>query len=312
MSKRALVTGAGGFVGKHLIQHLHNCGWEVTGCDIIQQEGLYVCNLLDREQTETFLKSIGPISHVFHLSAVSFVPQSIQNPLSCFQTNTDSVITLTHLLNQYYGNQIHFLFISTSEVYGQPCYLPIDEKHPLNPQNPYAISKLASDFYCQYLHKKGIIHTTIIRPFNHSGAGQNERFVLSSFAKQFIEIEKGIKQPVLHVGNIEVERDFLHVSDVVCAYEMLAQKGGNGEIYNLCLGKSYSLRQIIDILQTLTGIKVEIYIDSGRKRLNDIQKIYGSCEKLKNITQWEPRYNITHIINDLLNYWRGRVDTTSF
>lgn len=312
MIKRALVTGADGFVGRHLTRYLRNCGWEVIGCDIVPREGMHVCNLLDREETEVFLKSIGTISHVFHLSAISFVPQSIENPLSCFQINTDGVITFTHLLNQYYGSQVHFLFISTSEVYGQPCYLPIDERHPLNPQNPYAISKLASDFYCQYLHKKRILSTTIIRPFNHSGAGQNERFVLSSFAKQFIEIEKGIKQPILHVGNIEVKRDFLHVSDVIRAYEMLAQNEGNGEAYNLCSGKSHSLKQIIDILQTLTGIKVEICIDSERTRANDIQEIYGSCEKLKKNISWEPRCTITDIINDLLNYWRKRIEINSF
>ncbi len=312
MSKRALVTGAGGFVGKHLTRYLRNCGWQVIGCDISPQEDIHVCNLLDREQTKVFLKSISPISHVFHLAAISFVPQSMENPLSCFQMNTDSVIALTHLLYQCYGSQIHFLFISTSEVYGQPCYLPIDENHPLNPQNPYAISKLASDFYCKYLYKKGILSTTIIRPFNHSGAGQNERFVLSSFAKQFIEIEKGIKQPILHVGNIEVKRDFLHVSDVIRAYEMLAQNEGNGEAYNLCSGKSHSLKQIIDILQTLTGIKVEICIDSERTRANDIQEIYGSCEKLKKNIPWEPRYSITDIINDLINYWRKRIEVNSF
>lgn len=311
MSKRALVTGAGGFVGKHLIRHLQNHSWEVIGCDIVPQEGLQLCNLLDREQTETFLQSIGPISHVFHLSAISFVPESIHAPLLSFQTNTDSVVVLTQLLHKYYGNEITFLFISTSEVYGTPHYLPIDEQHPLNPQNPYAISKLASDFYCQFLYKKELLSTIIIRPFNHSGSGQNEKFVLSSFARQFVEIEKGIRQPVLHAGNIDVERDFLHVSDVVRAYEMLAQNGGNGEVYNLCSGKSYSLRQVIDLLQTITGINVEISMDISRIRINDIPKICGSHEKLKTAIPWEPEYNITDILKDLLNYWREKIDTNT-
>ncbi|MGC8738493.1 MAG: GDP-mannose 4,6-dehydratase [Candidatus Hydrogenedens sp.] len=308
MSKRALITGAGGFVGKHLTRHLINSGWEIIGCDIVPQEGVQTCNLLDTEQTETFIKSINSVSHVFHLSAVSFVPQSMQDPLSCFQTNTDSVISLTQLLNKHFGQDITFIFISTSEVYGPPYYLPINETHPLNPQNPYAISKLASDLYCQYIHKKGLLPTFIIRPFNHSGAGQNERFVLSSFAKQFIEMEKGIKQPILHVGNIEVKRDFLHVSDVVRVYELLAQKKGTGDVYNLCSGKTYSLKQIIDILQTITGIKTEILIDKERTRTNDIPIICGSYEKLKTDFSWEPQYDIKDILNDLLNYWRERIN----
>jgi len=308
MSKRALITGAGGFVGKHLTRHLQNSGWEVIGCDITSQTGIHTCNLLDKEQTENFLKTIGPVSHVFHLSAISFVPQSMQDPLSCFQTNTDSVITLTQILNNHFGQNITFIFISTSEVYGPPHYLPVNETHPLNPQNPYAISKLASDFYCQYIHKKGLLATVIVRPFNHSGAGQNERFVLSSFAKQFVEIEKGWKEPVLHVGNIEVERDFLHVSDVVRAYELLAQGKGNGEVYNLCSGKSHSLKQIIHILQTITGIKVEVCTDKERTRTNDIPIICGSYEKLKTDTSWEPKYDIKDILNDLLIYWREKIN----
>lgn len=310
MSKRALITGAGGFVGKHLTRHLQNSGWEVIGCDMTPQTGVHTCNLLDKEQTESFLKTIGPISHVFHLSAITFVPQSMQDPLPCFQTNTDSVISLTQILNKNFGREITFIFISTSEVYGPPQYLPVNETHPLNPQNPYAISKLASDFYCQYIHKKGLLSTVIIRPFNHSGAGQNDRFVLSSFARQFIEIEKGIKQPILHVGNIEVERDFLHVSDVVCAYELLARKRGNGEVYNLCSGRSYSLKQIINILQTITGINVEIRIEKERTRTNETPIIYGSYEKLKTDTSWEPQHNIKDILNDLLIYWREKINIT--
>ncbi len=311
MSKRALVTGAGGFVGKYLTKHLQNCGWEVLGCDMVPHIGVQVCNLLNKQETENFLKSIGPVSHVFHLSAISFVPQSMQDPLTCFQTNTDSVVGLAHLLNKHYGEKTSFIFISTSEVYGPPHYLPIDEQHPLNPQNPYAISKLSSDLYCQYLNKKGVLFTTIIRPFNHSGAGQNEQFVLSSFAKQFIEIKKGIKKPFLHVGNIDVERDFLHVLDVVWAYELLAQKEANGEVYNLCSGKSHSLKQIIELLQVITGIEVEICVDSERTRTNDIQRIYGSHEKLRKIIQWEPKHNIKDILTDLLNYWSERIESTT-
>ncbi len=304
MNKRALITGAGGFVGRHLTRHLRECGWEVIGCDIVPHPDIHICNLLNKDETENFLQTVGPISHVFHLSAISFVPQSIDDPITCFQTNTDSVIMLTNLLNKYYGQDVLFLFISTSEVYGPPCYLPIDEKHPLQPQNPYAISKLSADLYCQYLNRKDILRTIIVRPFNHSGPGQNERFVLSSFTKQFVEIEKGIKEPILHVGNIEVERDFLHVSDVVRAYEAVAQKAKSGEVYNLCSGKSYSLKTIIEMLKELTGIEVEVYIDTTRTRKNDIQKIYGSYEKLTSDTQWKPQHDIRDILTDLLNYWR--------
>lgn len=306
MSGRALITGAGGFVGKHLREHLLRCGWEVVGCDIVPQPGVQVCNLLDREQTEAFIQGLGPITHVFHLSAISFVPQSVESPLACFQTNTESVIVLTGLLNKYYGDKVHFLFVSTSEVYGQPKYLPMDEQHPLNPQNPYAISKLASDLYCQFLHKRGSLRTTILRPFNHSGAGQNERFVLSNFAKQFVEMKKGLREHVLHVGNIEVERDFSHVADVVRAYELIAKKEGEGEVYNVCKGHAYSLKQVIEILQQITGIEVRICVDPERLRATDTPRIYGSCEKLKRAISWEPKYDLDDILRDLVEYWMGK------
>ncbi|HOV32788.1 MAG TPA: GDP-mannose 4,6-dehydratase [Candidatus Hydrogenedens sp.] len=311
MKKRALVTGAGGFVGQHLLKHLQNCGWEVFGCDVVRREGLFYCDLQNKEQIETLLNQIGSISTVFHLSAISFVPQSMQDPLTCFKINTDSVIMFTELLHKYYGKNLKFVFVSSSEVYGLPCYLPINEKHPLNPQNPYAISKLTSDLYCQYLNRNNLLLTIIIRPFNHSGAGQSERFVLSSFAKQFVEIEKGIKEPNIQVGNIEVERDFLHVSDVVQAYEILAQHGKSGEVYNLCSGKHYSIRKIIETLQKETGIKVKITVDSERMRTYDISKIYGSYEKLKADTSWEPKLNINDILTDLLDYWRSKLNSTN-
>lgn len=311
MKKQALITGAGGFVGQYLLKHLQNCGWEVFGCDIVHREGLFHCDLQNKEQIETLLNQIGPITTVFHLSAISFVPQSIQDPLTCFKVNTDSVIMFTELLHKYYGKNLKFVFISSSEVYGPPCYLPIDEKHPLNPQNPYAISKLTSDLYCQYLNRNSLLSTIIVRPFNHSGAGQSEQFVLSNFAKQFVEIEKGIKKPVLQVGNIEVERDFLHVSDVVQAYEILAQRGESGEVYNLCSGKPYSIKQVIEILQKKTGITIEVTIDSARIRTNDIPRIYGSYEKLKADTSWEPKFIIEDILTDLLDYWRSKVSNVT-
>ncbi|HOK09385.1 MAG TPA: GDP-mannose 4,6-dehydratase [Candidatus Hydrogenedens sp.] len=311
MNKRALITGAGGFVGQHLFRYLSQCGWDVFGCDIHPQKNIIQCDVQDEQQVKTLLNTLPPLTHVFYLSAITFVPQSVQDPSNCFKVNTDSVVVFTDILRKYFGENVKFIFISTSEVYGPPVFLPIDETHPLNPQNPYAISKLSSDLYCQYLARHGLLSTIVVRPFNHSGAGQNERFVLSNFAKQFAEMQIGLKDPVLYVGNIEVERDFLHVDDVVCAYEMLANCGEEGEVYNLCSGISVALSTVIDILQELTNLKIEVVVENTRRRKHDIKKIYGSSQKIKRNIGWSPKKDINNILIDLLAFWKDKLANAS-
>ncbi len=306
MSGTALVTGAGGFVGTHLVRYLKSRNWEVIGCDLVQGEGIYKCDISDDADLELLLDKVNGITHIFHLSAITFVPESINNPEKCFEVNTLALIKfIDHLIKR--GVKSTFIYISTSEVYGIPESLPVKESHRLMPQNPYSISKMAGDLYCQFVYKQYGFPVIVLRPFNHSGPGQNERFVLSNFAKQFVEMLMGIRENILYVGNLNVERDFLHVQDVVRAYEYIAMKGNLGEVYNVCSGKAVKLTQVVEILKNITGIEPQILVDPSKTRQVDVPSIYGSYEKLFSHTGWEPTLSIEQIIKDLVEFWKIKI-----
>ncbi|MCX8065223.1 MAG: GDP-mannose 4,6-dehydratase [Candidatus Hydrogenedentes bacterium] len=302
MRGSALVTGGNGFVGRHLVNYLKGNGWNVYACDLTPGEGINICDITNENDLEKILEIIDSFTHIFYLSAVTFVPDSIQNPGECFRVNTLAAIKwIERLLTK--NEAPIFVYISTSEVYGSPNYLPVDENHPLNPHNPYSISKSATDLYCQFVHKQFGFPAVIVRPFNHSGPGQNERFVLSSFAKQFAEMSLGFRDRVLSVGNLDVERDFLHVLDVVKAYELIALKCFPGEVYNLCCGRAVSLRYAIDVLKSISGIEPDIVIDPSKIRRVDVNCIYGTHEKLSSHVGWYPTFTVEDILRDLYGYW---------
>lgn len=311
MSGTALVTGAGGFVGTHLVRYLKSKGWEVVGCDLVTKEGICRCDITNDGEVESLLdyvfKGIGSITHIFHLSAMSYVPESISRPDECIRVNTLATVRLIDRLIKRGVNPV-FIFISTSEVYGVPEFLPVNESHRLMPQNPYSISKVAGDLYCQFVFKQYGFRTIVVRPFNHSGPGQSERFVLSSFAKQFVEIEKGRKEKVISVGNLNVERDFLHVFDVVKAYELVAMRGEVGQVYNVCSGRAVKLTEVIEILKNITGIEPEIVLDPSKVRQVDVQSVYGSYDKLFKDTGWRPQYSVQELLKDLVFFWREKLE----
>lgn len=302
MSGSALVTGAGGFVGRHLAKYLEEKGWDVYRCDLVQREGIEKCDITDERDLRRLVDISERFTHIFHLSAMTFVPESVQNPAECFKVNTLATIRFIELLRQQ-TKVPKFIYISTSEVYGAPKYLPIDEIHPLHPRNPYSISKMASDLFCEFAYKQFSFPVIVVRPFNHSGPGQNERFVLSNFAKQFAEMNLKRKEKVLLVGNLNIERDFLHISDVVKAYELIAVKGNIGEVYNLCSGKPVKLSYVVDVLKKISGIEPEIVIEPSRVRQTDVSCVYGSYSKLSSHLDWHPIMSLEDILKDLYEFW---------
>jgi GDP-4-dehydro-6-deoxy-D-mannose reductase len=183
--------------------------------------------------------------------------------------------------------------------------LPLTEDHPLRPTNPYAISKAAADHYCSYLAKTGF-NVVCARPFNHTGPGQSDLFVLSSFARQIARIELGKNPPVLRVGNIQTSRDFSHVSDVVRAYELLALNGKTGEAYNISSGRPTVVRDALDELLNLSSTTITVEQDPERMRPVDVPISYGSHEKLTADVGWRPEIKFETLLKELLDYWRER------
>ncbi len=308
MTRRALVTGAGGFVGQKLCAYLTQQGWEVRGADARTPQDpatCIQCDVSDFDQAQRAVTWAGPVTHVFHLAAVTFVPDAIQHPAATMAVNACGTIHLLHALRDH-APDARFLFVGSAEVYGPPQELPVTEKHPLDPQNPYAIAKAAADQYCRFVHRSTEMAIIRARPFNHSGVGQSDRFVLSSFARQVAQAEGDEGTGVVRVGDLAAARDFLHVDDVVRAYEVLALKGTAGEAYNICSGQS---QQVEDALKALIGLSsrdIAVESDPSRLRPVEVPVVQGSHEKLTADTGWRPEIPFDQVLADLLSYWREK------
>jgi GDP-D-mannose dehydratase len=184
---------------------------------------------------------------------------------------------------------------------------PRAEDHPLAPTEPYGISKAAADAYCRYAHRALGIDIIAARPFNHSGPGQSDSFVISSFARQIAEIEKGERDNVLRTGNLTARRDFSHVDDVIDAYVKLAENGKPGEAYNICAANSYSAGDVLEGLRARSNAGVDVQPDPERMRPVDIPEVVGSHDKLTQDTGWQPQRDFDTLLDDVLEYWRKAI-----
>ncbi len=311
MTGRALVTGADGFVGGYLCPHLEEMGWQVVPAVMHpseDSEGALCANLRSAAEVRELVAQAGPLTHVFHLAAVSFAPEAGANPLTAFETNLSGTVHLAEATIEH-APSARFVFISSGAVYGLPQFLPITEEHPLNPGDAYAISKAAADQYCRYLFNTRQLDTIRLRPFNHSGPGQSDQFVLSSFARQIAAIEAGDQEPVVCVGNVHTARDFTHVRDIVRAYELAAREGEPGAAYNICSGHAWSIRDALNQLLSQSRVEVRIETDETRTRATDVLEIVGSHARFSSRTQWTPTIPFDQLLNELLRAWRRRYRT---
>lgn len=308
--KRVLVTGANGFAGRRLAAHLSSLGYEVIGCDRSAAPGMIACDISDPNSVALLAGQAGRLDGIFHLAAMTFVPDSVANPGLAEAINLSGTKLL---VEQFMSSapESRFLFVSSSEVYGPPQSLPVTESHPINPQNPYAASKASADDYCATASRSGQHDIVRVRPFNHSGAGQSESFVLSSFSRQVARIEAGLDPAVIRVGNLDAARDFSHVDDVVRGYALAFEKGDTGAVYNVCSGKSVRMGSALEALLERTDTPIEIEVDPQLYRPLDVPEIRGDHGRLTKVTGWMPERNLTHILDDLLHDWRDRTKKES-
>ena len=181
------------------------------------------------------------------------------------------------------------------------------ETNPLRPLSPYAVSKVAQDLLAFQYHKSYGLRTVRTRGFNHTGPRRGDVFVTSSFAKQIAEIEKKKRPPVIHVGNLEAKRDFTDVRDMVRAYWLALERGVEGEVYNIGRGQAFSMREVLDLLMSLSRAKMEVKVDPARLRPSDVPVLLSDSSKFMALTGWQPMIPFKQTILDLLNYWRERV-----
>ena len=308
MANRALVTGAYGFVGGVLCARLEAEGWEVVRCGLAPpaaDDENIALDIRTAENCNSAVKRAGDITHVFHLAAVAHAGAAHRDPASSFEVNAVGTINLATAVIDHRPDA-RFLQIGSAAEYGLPQYLPIDEGHPLEPAAPYGISKVAAERYCSFLHRTQDLDVVLLRPFNHTGAGQTDDYVLPAFARQVTRIEAGLDPPVLHVGNLDVARDFLHVDDVVSAYMFAAQHGVAGVEYNVCSGAPVLIRDALDTMIETIGIDAEVRTDPDRVRPADAPEIYGSHQRLSDATGWMPSTSFIDLLADLIVFWRDR------
>ena len=317
---RVLITGITGFAGSHLAEYIlaNHPGVEVSGIvrwrsrmDNIRhfqdKVTLLEADLKDMTSLQDCLAGAVP-DRIFHLAAQSYVPASWQCPAETFAINAIGEVNLFEALRRL-GISPRIQVAGSSEEYGQvfPHEIPMRETNPLRPLSPYAVSKVAQDLLAfQYYMSYGmpIVRT---RGFNHTGPRRGEVFVTSAFARQIAEIEKGRREPIIRVGNLEAKRDFSDVRDIVRAYWLSLEKGVPGDVYNIGSGTARSIRELLDSLLSLSPAKVHVEVDPRRLRPSDVPILLADSSKFAALTNWAPSIPFERTLRDLLDYWRERV-----
>lgn len=312
---RALITGIGGFVGRHLLRHLQAQGDEVSGLgrpadcvDMPASVRVFMTDLGDRAAVERVVRETKPEA-VYHLAAQSSPAESLADPWATIGNNLLGQINLFEAVLGA-GIRPRVLVIGSSDEYGRvaPDEVPTHENVPLRPTTPYAVSKVGQDVMgFQYFAQHGL-PVVRVRPFNHTGPGQDARFVMPSFARQLAEIEKGAREPVLRVGNLNVARDFTDVRDIVCAYRLAIVAGVPGDVYNLGRGRSVRLTDMVDELISLCQVPVQTRIDQTLLRPSDVPRQEADTRKFTTLTGWQPRIAWHTTLRDTLEYWREKVE----
>ena len=317
---RALITGITGFAGSHLAEFIlsNHPDVEVYGImrwrsrtenieAIEKRVQLVECDLRDATSVKTLLGRVRP-DKVFHLAAQSYVPASWNAPGESLTTNIIGQLNIFEAVREL-KIEPWIQIACSSEEYGlvHEDELPIKETNPLRPLSPYAVSKVGQDYLGYQYHMSFGLKVVRTRGFNHDGPRRGDVFVSSNFAKQLVEVEKGKRPAVIHVGNLEARRDFSDVRDIVRGYWLSLERCEAGEVYNLCSGKAYSIQEVLDRLIELSGVKVKIEQDPARLRPSDVPVLIGDCTKFREVTGWKPEIPYDKTLADMLDYWRGKI-----
>ena len=311
---RILVTGASGFAGGHLVAELLRVGeHEVTGTTYGEDPPRAAAETegsgggvrwidLDITSANAVREAIATVrpDQVYHLAGQASVGHSFDAPLLTWRINAMGTV---HLLEALRAERCasRVLLVSSAEVYGavDEAAQPTTEDHPLRPITPYGASKAAAEMAAVQAALGGMAEVVVARSFNHIGPGQDDRFVLPSFARQLWAMRRGEAIPELRVGNLEIWRDFLDVREVVSAYRVLMERGENAEAYNVCSGKSVSLQEVVVRLVELSGTNARLVVDPERVRAVDIPALVGDASRLRALG-WTSQIPLDRTLADLL------------
>jgi GDP-4-dehydro-6-deoxy-D-mannose reductase len=320
---KILITGISGFVGSHLAEYClslpnvevygtvlsHHLGDELKRLEGIKDKiKILECNLSNRIATERVIGQVRP-DKIFHLAAQSFVKVSWDGPEDTLFNNIMSELNIFESCRALGINPV-IQIAGSSEEYGMVLdgELPIKETNSLRPLSPYAVSKVGQEMLGYQYYKSYGLKVVLTRAFNHEGPRRGEQFVTSNFAKQIAEIEKGKKEPVIFVGNLDAKRDYTDVRDVVRAYWLATEKCEFGKAYNICSGRVWKIKEVLDYLLSLSKNKnIKVQQDPNRMRPSDVMVLQGDYSEFSKATGWVPEIPFEKTLEDTLNYWRELV-----
>ncbi|OGS44936.1 MAG: hypothetical protein A2539_04470 [Elusimicrobia bacterium RIFOXYD2_FULL_34_15] len=319
---KVLITGITGFAGSYLADYILGLdkNIEVYGTKrytsslknikhIQNKITLLECELRDQNCVDEIVSKIRP-DKIFHLAAQTYIPASFAYPLDTIVTNITSTMALLEAVRKFKTESI-IHFCSSSEVYGrvEKYEVPINENNQMRPQNPYAVSKSACDLLVQQYYASYKLKVLISRTFGYIGPRAKDVFAYSSFAKQIVEIEKGLREPVIYVGNLKSVRTFLDIRDVAEAYWLLTEKCTYGDVYvigsNVTMEISELLYKLLDL--STVGKKVKVEVDKKLLRPSDVTLQIPDSSKFIKQTGWTPKISFEQSMQDLLNYWRNEL-----
>jgi GDP-4-dehydro-6-deoxy-D-mannose reductase len=320
--KKILITGISGFVGGYFFDFLINRAdtveihgisrskpvWDFISCSPEHENAhhFHLADLNDIPKIKLLIEQIQP-DYILHLAAQSSVAESWKTPVASFMNNTNIFLNIidTVRLND---NGARVLSVGSSEQYGIVSAedLPLTEDKTQYPANPYAVARVAQEQLARIFASGYGLDICCTRSFNHCGPGQTDRFVVSAIVKQFVRIDHGLQDPVIHIGNGAIIRDFVDVHDVVEAYRLLLGRGKRGEVYNICSGNGRSINEIVTLLSGMYQIDVQVQQEKSQIRPIDNPRIIGSYRKIHDDTGWKPRITFEKSLRSIYEYWDKR------
>ena len=308
---KVLVTGADGFVGRHVLVALTSAGHEVTACHGASASppswgregalaGVMWRPLELRRQDSVAAAVQGSPDAVLHLAAVSSGAAARKDPGLAWEVNAAGTARLVEAVAQPGSEMPTVVVVSTGEVYGDAGKVPVVEEAAPAPVSPYAASKLGAEDAAREVARRTGLRVVIARPFAHTGPGQATAFVAPAFLSRIREAHAAGAATVA-TGNLDPVRDFLDVRDVAAAYVLLLSQGRAGATYNIASGHGVPLQELFSRLAALVGARVEPVVDPALVRTADIPYLVGNASRLAGETGWKPRYSLDQTLRDLTN-----------
>ena len=318
MKNTAVVTGAEGFIGSHLVRFLQSKKWNVIGTFWVLGSGstpkspgvdFVRCDLRNGQRVAQILAEVQP-THIFHLGAQSLPTLSWEDPVGTFEPNIMGSLHLFEAARHLKRPPVIVSACSSAE-YGHvaPSKIPVREDHPLHPLHPYGISKVCLDLLAREYFLDYGIPAVNLRLFNTSGPGKTND-APSDFVRQLVRIKQGLQSPVIEVGNLQPRRAFLDVNDTVRGFYFAALKGKRGEAYNLCSDKTHQMGELLNLAIRLSGVKPEIRPVRRLMRPSDEKIIFGSTQKFRKDTGWKPERTIEQTLKSMLEFWEQAANET--